>query len=78
MISKEAQVILTDFSRLMWKKIKEPLLYIHGWFNLWIAIAVARSYSLMIQRDFLPIPLRERDPDWELISGLSLVKLIMS
>ena len=49
-------------------KMEEPISYIRGWVNVWITIAVARSYSCMIHISQLPSPLLDREPDWE--SGL--------
>ena len=37
-----------------------------------ITITVARSYSQMIRRDRLPIPLQEREPGWDLELGIRL------
>ena len=50
----------------------EPLLQIRGWVNGRIKIAVKRSYSRMIRGARPPSPLRERELDWDLESGIGL------
>ena len=67
---KEALVVITNFSSLVAVKMEEPILHMRGWIYSWIEIAVTRSYSHMIFLDHLPIPLQDREPDWELASGL--------
>ena len=57
---KEALVVLTSFSRLMAKKIEEPLSHIRGWVNGRIVIAIARLYYRIICGVNLPSPLRDQ------------------
>ena len=72
MLGREALFILSQLSRVMVDKREEPLSLVRGWVNVRIAIAVARSYSRMIRGARLPSPLREREPDWDLKSGIGL------
>ena len=71
-IGREALVVLSHLSIFMAYKREEPLLQVQGWVNVRIAIAVARSYSQMIRRTWFPSPLQERDPDWDMESGIGL------
>ena len=59
MIGREALGILENLSRLMAEKTDEPTSHVKGWINSLIKIAVARSYSQMIRRAQLSIPLRD-------------------
>ena len=68
---KGALVAHTNLSLLMAEKVEEPISRMQVWINGRIEIVVARLYSRMIRRDFLTVPLWDRDPDWE--SGLGLV-----
>ena len=74
MHGKEAQFVLATFSWLMAAKMEEPILRVKGWVNGRLEIAVTRSYSQMLRRAQVPIPLRTRYPDWESYSGLGLVQ----
>ena len=58
----------------MEEKMEGPILHVCGWVNGCIAIAVVRSYSHMIRRAHLLSTLRDRDPDWELGSGLGMLQ----
>ena len=74
MLGKEALVVLMNLSRTIVTKLEEPLSQVHSWVNVWIAIAIARSYSRMIRIYCLPSPLWDQEPDWDLGSGLGLVQ----
>ena len=41
---REAPVVLANLSRLVEEKTDEPISHVHRWINVWIVIAVARSY----------------------------------
>ena len=56
----------------MAEKREEPLLQVRRRVNGHITIAVARSYSQMIRGACLSSPLREREPDWDLESGIGI------
>ena len=58
----------------MAEKMEEPILHMHGWIYSRIIIAVVRSYSYMLHRDLLPIPLRDWDPEWDLVPGFVLTQ----
>ena len=60
MIRKEALVLLMHLSRLMTKKLKDPLSHVRGWVNGRIETAVTRSYSRMICGACLPSLLQDR------------------
>ena len=77
MLGKEALVVLTNLSQLVAEKLEEPISHLRGWFNGRISIAVVRLYSLMIRGACLPVPLRDREPDWDSVSGLGLAQYIM-
>ena len=53
------------------KKGRTPFASI-GWITSHITIAVTRSYSRIIHRSQIPIPLWEREPDWDTESGIGL------
>ena len=72
MLGRESLVMLSQLSQVMAEKRKEPLLQVQGWLNGRVTNAVARSYSQMTRGDWLPSPLRERDPDWDPESGIGL------
>ena len=72
MLGMEALFVLYQLSRFMAEKREELLLQVRGWLNGRIAIAVARSYSQIIHGARLPSPLQEREPDWDLYSGIGL------
>ena len=74
MLGREALVVLANLSRLIAVKMNEPLSHVRGWINGRIAIAVARSYSLMIREARLLSPLRDREPEWDPASGLGLAQ----
>ena len=57
-------------------KMEEPILHVFGWLNGRIVLAVLRSYSRMICRACLSIPLCNRETDWESGSGLGLAQWI--
>ena len=59
MLGKEALVVLANLSRLVAAKMEEPISHVHGWVIGRIAIAVARSYSLMIRGAHLSITLQD-------------------
>ena len=46
---KEALVVLVTLIQVMAAKMDEPILHVTGWVNGRIAIAVARSYSWLLQ-----------------------------
>ena len=69
MIGRESLVVL---AQVMSAKRDEPLSHEWEWVNGRIKIAVARSYSHMIYKARLRIPLWERDPDWDPKSGIGL------
>ena len=48
MLGKEDLFILTNLSRIMAEKLKEPILQVCGWVNGRISIMVVMSYSHMI------------------------------
>ena len=50
MMGKEALVLLANLSQPMAAKINEAISHLIGWVNVWIKMAVARSYSRVIQR----------------------------
>ena len=64
-------------SRLMAKVLEDPISHILGWINGWIFISVARLYLRMLCGACLPSPLWEREPEWELGSGMVLVQWIL-
>ena len=74
MLEKEALVLLVNLSRLMVAKIEESISHVQGCVNGSIEIVFAILYFRMILRARLPIPLQDRDPDWELGSGLVLAQ----
>ena len=74
MLGKEALAVLINVSQIIATKLKEPLSQLRGWFNVKIAIAVARLYSRTIHGACLPSPLQDRKPDWNLESGLGLAQ----
>ena len=45
-----------------------------SWINSQIVIVAVQLYSRMIQEDFLPISLWDRDPGWKLVARLVLVQ----
>ena len=63
MLGKEALVVLTNLSRLISTKLKEPLSQVRGWFNGLITITATRSYSKMILRDCLTSSLWDQELD---------------
>ena len=72
MLGRESLVVLSQLIRVMAEKREEPLLQVQGWVNGRIAIAVARSYSWMIRGAWLPSPLQEQEPVWDLESIIRL------
>ena len=72
MPGREALVVLLQLSRVMSEKREEPLSQVRGWVNGKTEISVVISYSQMICGARLPSPLRERDPDWDLETGIGL------
>ena len=74
MLEKEALVLLVNLSRLMVAKIEESISHVQGCVNGRIEIVFDILYFRMILRARLPIPLQDRDPDWELGSGLVLAQ----
>ena len=73
-LGKVAQVVLATLSQLMAAKMEEPISYLKGLVNSRIEIAFARFYYQMLHRDRVPSPLRNRDPNWESVSGLVLAQ----
>ena len=69
MLGREALVVLTQFSHTMAAKMDEPVLHVQGQISGQIETVFARYYSLIICRALLPIPLRDREPDWDPESG---------
>ena len=69
MLGKEALVILEILSLLMAAKMEEPIWYVQGWVNSWIAITVARSYYHMIRGARLPSTLRPAGQGTGLVNG---------
>ena len=57
-LGREFLVVLAQLSQIMAAKMDEPILYVRGWINSRIPIAVARSYSQMIRGDQLPSTLQ--------------------
>ena len=74
MLGKEVLYVTKNLSRLMAEKIEETISHVHGWVNVWIVFAVARSYSHMIHIDFLHSTLWDQEPNWDPISGLGLTQ----
>ena len=72
MLVKEALVVLTQLSQTMAEKKYNPFLYVQGWINGQIAIAVTRLYSRMIRRARLPSPLQDMEPYWDPELGIGL------
>ena len=73
-LRKEALVILTNLSRLMSEKLKEPISRVHSWVNIQIEIEATRLYSCMIRGSQLISTLRDREMDWYLGLGLDLAQ----
>ena len=65
-------VVLSQLSRVMAEKRKGTLLQVRGLVNGIITIAVASSYSRMIRGDWLPSPLQEPEPKWDLGLGIGM------
>ena len=76
MMGKEAQVVLATLSQLLAAKMEELILHIKGWFKGWIVFTVARSYSKVIHRAWVPSPLRTWYLGWESGLVLGLAQLI--
>ena len=74
MLGRETLAILRNVSQLMAAKIDELILHMRGYIDIWIAIAVTRSYLWMTRGDKLPSPLDSREPDWDPESGLGLAQ----
>ena len=74
MLGNEALVVLANLSQLMAAKMKEFISHVHGWINGCIQISVAILYSCMIRGYHIPIPIRDRDPNWELVLGIGLAQ----
>ena len=77
MLGKEALVVLQNLSILMSAKLEERILHVRGWVNSQIVIVVLRYYYRMIYRACIPSLLWDRDPDWELGSGLGLAQKLV-
>ena len=73
-MGKEDQVILAILIQLMAAKMEEPILNVKGWVNSRIAIAIARSYSLVLYGAWFPSTLHTRETYWELGLGLGLAQ----
>ena len=72
LLGREDLVVLSELSQVMAEKREEPLLQVRGWVNGSITIAVARSYSGIINRARLPSPLWEQEMDWDTGSRIGL------
>ena len=68
--------MLYQLSQVVADKREEPLSQVRVCVNGHIAIAIARSYSRMICRARPPSPLWEREPDWDLESGIGIAGYI--
>ena len=72
MIGRESLVILAQLSLIIAPKMDKPISHVQDWINSRIAIAFTRSYSCIIYGSQLPSPLQDREPDWDLESGIRL------
>ena len=59
-------VILANLNQLMKAKMDEPISNVRGYVSSRITTAVARSYSHIIYRAKIPIPLQDRDLNQDL------------
>ena len=68
MFGKEALFVLANLSQIIAEKMEEPILHVPGLINGQISIAVVVLYSHMTWG------VLDRDPEWELGSGLELAQ----
>ena len=72
LLGRETLFVLAPLGRVMAEKRDKPFSQLRGGVNSRIKIRFARSYSCIICRAWLPSPLYERKPDWDLESGIRL------
>ena len=65
-LGRESIVVLFQLSQVMAEKRKEPQSQVVGLVKGHISIAVERSYPWIIRGAWLPSPMREHDPGWDL------------